>query len=151
MPVQFLAPEISVREELNALQGLKDRSVDPGYGTPIGGGETLWGDGSITGSNSNGSYTKWPNGDLIIIGVFGAGHPASSTVSGVSSYQKTVPYAPVEGDVGTPTLDRNHSTWDVVIKREIYANTSTGSVIIYADSASTLAHNYSYSYTGKWK
>jgi len=64
MSATFRQPEISVREELNALQGLKDRSVDPGYGTDIGGGETLWGDGSITGSNSNGSYTKWPNGDL---------------------------------------------------------------------------------------
>jgi len=64
MPATFKQKSISVREELNALQGLKDRSVDPGYCTDIGGGETLWGDGSITGENSNGSYTKWPNGDL---------------------------------------------------------------------------------------
>jgi len=38
MSATFRQPEISVREELNALQGLKDRSVDPGYGTDIGGG-----------------------------------------------------------------------------------------------------------------
>jgi len=62
MPAVFKQEEISVREELNALSNLPD--VDPGYGVDIGGGETEWGDGSITGSNSNGSYTKWPNGDL---------------------------------------------------------------------------------------
>ena len=72
MPVQFLQGEISAREQFNSLAGLKDRSVDPGFGQDIGGNETLWGDGSITGSNSNGLYTKWPNGDLECSGtIFG--------------------------------------------------------------------------------
>lgn len=69
MPAQFKQPEISVRESINSLSqhgNLAPKETDTGTdtGTDIGGGETLWGDGSITGGNSNGTYTKWPNGEL---------------------------------------------------------------------------------------
>jgi len=71
MSATFRQPEISVREELNALSNVpaelsqkQDKYDSDAVGVDIGGGETLWGDGSITGSNNSGSYTKWPNGDL---------------------------------------------------------------------------------------
>lgn len=45
---------------------IKYLTAQPSWtGVSIGGGETLYPDGTICGSNANGSYTKYPNGDLI--------------------------------------------------------------------------------------
>ena len=74
MTAQFKTKEISVRERLNALDclpaqvaGKQDKYNNDAVGKDIGGGEVQWPDGSITGGNSNGTYTKWPNGVVEVI------------------------------------------------------------------------------------
>lgn len=90
MSATFKQPEISVREELNSLPQYENLTPEEmGTGTDIGGGETLWGDGSITGSNSNGTYTKWPNGDLECRGITGS-ITTSTLVSGVYNGSQSV-------------------------------------------------------------
>ena len=51
----------------NAL-GYHPMGVD--YSSDIGGREKIWGDGTITGSNPQGEYIKYPNGDLECRGTY---------------------------------------------------------------------------------
>ena len=66
MSATFKQSEMSVREELNALnkyQNLTQEELETG--SDIGGGETLYGNGAILGSNPNGEYTRYPEGVLV--------------------------------------------------------------------------------------
>lgn len=50
---------------VNATTEVVTNGQDWTNGISLGGGETLFPDGTIVGTNANGRYTKYPNGDLV--------------------------------------------------------------------------------------
>jgi len=151
-PVQFLAPEISVRTELNALSNVsaelsqkQDKYDSDSVGVDIGGGETLWGDGSITSETvlgtvampgtyvlkMNSSYIKHANGNCdILMQMF-----VENTVSASATISEVVeiPY-PIEllsrnsGNVGSLSISYNETFAGTANTETPLTNSITGSI-----------------------
>lgn len=109
-------------------------------GIDIGGGETLYPDGTIVGTNANGTYTKYPNGDFI------AEHKILITGG---SLTVTLPLTAIDVDTRVASNALSSASRAVVLGS--ITTTTVGFQVFTTNTAANIESNIHYIAKGRYK
>jgi hypothetical protein len=139
---------------------IKYLTAQPSWtGVDIGGGETLYPDGTIYGVNANGSYTKYPNGDLVMKGsVYNATHAVTTAVGSIFYSPTAETFTFPSSFIGThddlifsASLESPSGTSIYCAMSRLLATDTNVSARLISGATTTIIATFTFIVIGRWK